>query len=103
MDELNPNETPMEAPVEAQEDAPEQTGRTPREKLQELHGVLCDRFLDYAKNTPPGKIRASMIEVIRGFLKDNGITKNLAQAKDVAASLEELSDIGIPFLPDYLN
>lgn len=77
------------------------TTRATREDLQEIHGLLCMSFLDYLKNTPPAKLRASMIEVIRSFLKDNHITKNLNSAKDVSQSLSELADMAVPFLPDF--
>ena len=74
-----------------------------REQLQELHGILVESLLTYMKDTPPQKRRAAVLDIIRAFLKDNGITKNLNSAKDVATSLEELSSLSIPFLPDHLN
>ncbi len=75
--------------------------RASREELQQIHGLLCMSFLEYLQNTPPAKLRASMIEVIRSFLKDNNITKNLTSAKDISQSLGELSDMAVPFLPDF--
>ena len=74
-----------------------------REQLQELHGILVESLLTYMKDTPPQKRRSAVLDIIRAFLKDNGITKNLNSAKDVATSLEELSSLSIPFLPDHLN
>lgn len=76
-------------------------GTATREELQEIHRVLCETFMDYLTNTPPGRIRASMLDVIRSFLKDNHISKNLSQAKDVTESLKDLSELSVPFLPDY--
>lgn len=53
------------------------TAPAPRDQLQKLHGLLCTTFLDYFETTPPERRRASMLEVIRSFLKDNGIQKDL--------------------------
>ncbi|ENO74797.1 hypothetical protein [Thauera sp. 63] len=47
----------------------------PREQLQELHRLLAGTFLDYLTKTPQDECTASMLEVIRSFLRDNGITK----------------------------
>jgi hypothetical protein len=77
--------------------------RANREQLEELHGLLTQTLLAYMANTPPNKRRASMLEVIRSFLKDNGIIKNLEACQDVAESLGELTSLDVPFLPDYIN
>lgn len=77
------------------------TARSSREELHEIHRLMSRNLLEYLQNTPADKIRASMIDVIRAFLKDNNITKNLSSAKDVSLSLNELSDMAVPFLPDF--
>lgn len=69
----------------------------PREQLQELHRLLCGIFLDYLRTTPPERRRASMLEVIRSFLRDNGIQKDMTLQEDVQTSLESLADMDIPF------
>ena len=79
----------------------ESSGIASRESLQTLHRLLCEYFTGYLANTPPSKIRASMLEVIRGFLKDNNVRKDLTSARDVKASLDELAGLSIPFLPDF--
>lgn len=73
------------------------TGAAPRDQLQKLHALLCETFLDYFQTTPPERRRASMLEVIRSFLKDNGIQKDLTLHRDVQTSLESLSSLDIPF------
>lgn len=80
---------------------PQTAAKASREELHEIHRLMCRNLLDYLQNTPQDKIRASMIDVIRAFLKDNNITKNLGAAKDVSQSLSELSDMAVPFLPDF--
>lgn len=69
----------------------------PRDQLQELHRLLCTTFLDYLQTTPPERRRASMLEVIRSFLRDNGIQKDLTLHEDVQTSLQSLSSLDIPF------
>ncbi|UCV01867.1 hypothetical protein [Dechloromonas denitrificans] len=72
-----------------------------REQLEDLHRVLCKALMDYLLDTPADKRRASMIAEIRAFLRDNNVTKSLGAAKDVAKSLDELSGLGVPFLPTF--
>lgn len=72
-----------------------------REQLEDLHKLLCESFHSYLLDTPADKRRASMIAEIRAFLRDNNVTKNLGSAKDVAKSLDELSGLGVPFLPTF--
>lgn len=73
------------------------TTAAPQESLRELHRLLCTTFLDYLQTTPPERRRASMLEVIRSFLRDNGIQKDLTLHGDVQASLQSLSSLDIPF------
>lgn len=77
------------------------SARASKEELHEIHRLMCLNLLEYLQTTPADKIRASMIDVIRSFLKDNNITKNPRSAKDVSQSLNELSDMDVPFLPDF--
>ena len=79
------------------------TRRATREDLKELHGLLCESIFAYMRGVPPGKHKPAMLELIRQFLRDNGITKNLQSAQDVSESLEELTDLSIPFVPAYLG
>lgn len=69
----------------------------PREQLQELHRLLAGTFLDYLTKTPQDECTASMLEVIRSFLRDNGITKDLTSYADVQSSLGSLTSLDIPF------
>jgi hypothetical protein len=69
----------------------------PREDLQEIHGLLCASFLDYLRLVPPEKRTASMLNVMRGFLRDNRIQKDLTLHTDVQRSLQTLSAMDIPF------
>lgn len=70
------------------------------EQLQELHGLIADIMLTYLKETPSGQHTAFMLNVIRSFLVDNGIKKDLVMGADVRLSLKELTDMDLPFLPD---
>lgn len=82
---------------------PEQPSRVTREQLRDLHSILTETLLLYMTTTPPEKRRAGMLEVIRAFLKDNGVTKNIESARDVSSTLESINDIELPFMPDYLT
>lgn len=68
-----------------------------REDLQEIHRLLTEAFFRYLQETPRENQRASMFEVIRSFLRDNGITKDLNLHKDVQTSLVSLASLDIPF------
>lgn len=73
------------------------TKRATRADLEELHKLLTDQFLEWMRQPEKYKVKPFHLAVVRQFLKDNGITKNLAQAKDVKKSLEELGDLEVPF------
>lgn len=70
------------------------------EQLHDLHGRIADIMLTYLKETPPGQHTAFMLNVIRSFLVDNGIKKDLVMGADIRLSLKELADMDLPFLPD---
>lgn len=74
-----------------------QAKRTTRAELEELHKLLTDHFLDWMRQPEKYNLKPFHLAVIRQFLKDNGITKNLTQARDVKKSLEELGDLEVPF------
>lgn len=80
-----------------------EVGKATREQLRELHFILTETLLLYMQTTAPAKRRAGMLEVVRAFLKDNGITKNLDSSREVSKTLEALNDVAVPFLPDYLT
>jgi len=68
-------------------------------QLHELHRNMVQLCLNYISTTPIEKVSAFMLSVIRALLKDNGIMTNLAQVRDIKASLEDLKDIDLPFFP----
>lgn len=75
------------------------SARATRPQLEELHGLLANIFTDWLKAPEKHGVTASHMGVIRAFLRDNGVTKNLGQTKDIQASLEELAGMSVPFLP----
>jgi hypothetical protein len=77
--------------------------RATREQLEELHGLLAKILLDYLKNTPPNRLRANKLEIVRSFLLQNGVKKDMNSGREVKAALADLSETDLPFLPDYLN
>lgn len=62
------------------------SGVASQELLQDLHRMCAEHFHNYLVNTPPAKQRASMLEVIRKFMKDNGV-----EHSDKLVALEALS------------
>lgn len=74
--------------------------RATLEQLEALHGQLTRVFSKYLKS---GDYSAPMLNVIRCFLLNNGVMKDLTQVQQVKASLGDLTDLSVPFLPDYLT
>ena len=77
-----------------------------REDLHQLYRALVDRLLEYLTTQPAEKLRASMLEVIRGTLKDAGVFQDVRDAGAARRALEELKEAGedldafvIPFPP----
>lgn len=75
------------------------SNKATREDLHELHRMLALQFFEMMKT--PETLNASAFNVIRQFLKDNGITKDLVRAGDIKRSLESLVDAEVPFLPTF--
>jgi hypothetical protein len=67
------------------------------EQLRELHRNLVEFCLEYLRVTPLDKVSAFMLSVIRSLLRDNGIVTNMAQVRDIKASLADLKEIDLPF------
>ena len=44
-----------------------------QEQLRELHALFTETLVNYFATTPAHKRRASMLEVCRKFLADNGV------------------------------
>lgn len=74
--------------------------RATREDLQYLHTMMVHIFLGWMKT--PEKLKPFHLNVLRQFLKDNNVAKNLTQGRDIKAALEDLKDTEIPFLPPDL-
>lgn len=75
------------------------TNKASREDLHELHHLLTLHFTEMMKT--PENLNASAFNVIRQFLKDNGIRKDVVRAEDIKSSLEALVDAEVPFLPEF--
>jgi hypothetical protein len=71
------------------------------EDLQELHSLMVALFLEWMRDPDKYKVKPFHLAVVRQFLKDNGVSKNLGQSKDIKDSLGELAGFDIPFLPEY--
>lgn len=65
--------------------------------LQTLWGLMLQQCTWYLEHTPAGDIRADYLNVIRSFLRDNGIDADAVHRDDVRKSLAELSDLKLPF------
>ena len=81
-------------------DTPVKSHRASRKQLEELHSLLTGIFLKYLKGDDHA---APMLNVIRSFLLNNGIVKDLTQVGAIRASMDDLKDISVPFLPPYLS
>lgn len=75
------------------------TKRATREELQELHYHLTQLFLKALRSPEKFDLNSNFLNVVRQFLRDNSIVKDLAFAKDIKASLIALEDAEVPFLP----
>lgn len=73
--------------------------RATREDLQELHYRLTKLFLTALRNPSKYDLSANFLNVVRQFLRDNSIVKDLAFAKDIKDGLKALGDADLPFLP----
>lgn len=71
--------------------------RATREDLQYLHTMMVHIFMGWMKM--PEKLKPYHLSVLRQFLKDNNVAKNLTQGRDIKAALEDLKDTDIPFIP----
>ena len=72
--------------------------RASREDLFALHRLVLDGCLTYMREVPVNEMTGYMLSVIRSFLRDNSIRTNLAQAKDIKDTLEDLDGLDLPFL-----
>jgi hypothetical protein len=73
----------------------EVTGKATRDELQELWGLLLKAYIsEMQKPEPPS---AAMLNSLRIFLVDNGITKDFDGHRSAEASLAMLSDLSLPF------
>lgn len=72
------------------------------EEMNTIHKGMITAFRRYLEGVANGEIvpRASMLNTIRQFLRDNGVTA-LSQPKDPFAAMEEALD-GLE-LPDFDN
>lgn len=77
----------------------EKPRRASREELQELHTLLTDVFLQWMRGADRHQMKAFQLEVLRKFLRDNGVAKNLTSATDIQSSLADLGSLDVPFLP----
>lgn len=88
------------ATVDLTIEAPTPPEPTTQELMQDLHHELSLRLLAYVRDTPAGKIRASMMSVVRGFLKDQGVTKAfplMGTREEMLEALDALAGEDMPF------
>lgn len=71
------------------------------EDLYALHAALAASFSALLSQPDQSKVRASHLNVLRLFLRDNKVGKDLGQSRAIKASLEDLVDADIPFLPVF--
>lgn len=72
------------------------TGPATREQLWQLWQLLLDTFISDMGN-PNYELRASYLDVVRAFLRDNGMTLNGMALVDARKSLSDLSMLSLPF------
>lgn len=79
------------------------TGPASHESMEALHRSLRDSLAWKLKNTPPDKIRAGYLGVVRGFLRDNHIgpgddpaSAEIMQALWIACAAVLLREITTP-------
>lgn len=48
-------------------------GKASAQQLRELHRLFSQALYEYMTNTPVGKHRPAMLNVVRAFLNDNGV------------------------------
>jgi hypothetical protein len=69
-----------------------------KEALEALWRALLDSLLRYLRETPPEARRASMLAVVRDFLKDNNVVlPSGATNEDLRKAAERLANIKLPF------
>jgi len=80
-----------------------QVKRATREDLQVIHDQLVAIFQMWMNDPVGHKVKPYHLEVVRKFLADNGVRKNLSKTQDINESLGELAGFDIPFSPNYLD
>lgn len=65
--------------------------------LKELWHRLLQTFLRYMRETPYQDLDPKYLNVIRAFLKDNGLDAEGSHQMDVEESLKRLSGMDLPF------
>lgn len=69
-----------------------------REQMEELHRLLLESCAEYLAETPPEKRKASMLAVIRAFLRDNGISAQTIRQGGIDAATAKLHAMtALPF------
>jgi hypothetical protein len=68
------------------------------ETLRQLWLGLAEWCRWYLANTPPEKRRPTYLNVIRGFLQQNGCAADAShKVRSLGARLDSLMNLGIPF------
>lgn len=75
-----------------------QANRASQAMLWELWRAVAKTLLDQLTNTPPGEVKASLINVARAFLADNGIV--VGGVHDPRQTRDELSRL-MDTIPDF--
>lgn len=73
-------------------ETPTGTGPATVAEMRELHRALLNALLWTMRNTPPNKLKATTLEVLRAFLKDNGVVAPSQDAHGLLRGLESLQD-----------
>lgn len=75
-----------------------QANRASQAMLWELWRAVAKTLLDQLTSTPPGEVKASLINVARAFLADNGIV--VGGVHDPRQTRDELSRL-LETIPDF--
>lgn len=73
-------------------DAETPTGPATADEMQELHRALLNALLWVMRNKHPSEIRATTLDVIRAFLKDNRVNVPSQGTGGLLRGLESLQD-----------
>lgn len=73
-------------------DTPAPSGPATADEMQELHRALLNALLWTMRNTPPSKLKATTLEVLRAFLKDNHVNVPSQDTRGLLRGLESLQD-----------